>query len=184
VLPSSQFAASSNVLPLAKARQIPEISPRDSYASVAAKTVAVRTEEVFARQHEVLALDDIEALHDTRVATRRLRAALEVFEPCFPRGAFRRVLAEVKRLADTLGERRDLDVQIEWLERYASARGGAERPAILGFVAALRAEQSAANDTLAELLEDVRSDDLEGRLHELADHAASSARRRPARSAR
>jgi CHAD domain-containing protein len=151
---------------------------------VAAKTVAVRTEEVFARQHEVLALDDIEALHDTRVATRRLRAALEVFEPCFPHGAFRRVLAEVKQLADSLGERRDLDVQIEWLERYAAARGGAERPAILGFVEALRAEQASANDALAELLEDIRSEDLEGRLHELADRAASPARRRRSGSAR
>ena len=45
-----------------------------------------------------------------RVATRRLRAALEVFEPCFPAGQFADALAEVKAIADALGERRDRDV--------------------------------------------------------------------------
>jgi len=159
---------------LAKARPIPDISPSDPYASVAAKTVAVRTEELFARHHEVLALDDIEALHDTRVATRRLRAALELFEPCFPRHSFRRALVEVKRLADALGERRDRDVQIDWLEHYAAARVGEERAAILGFVEALRLEQAAANEALAALLEEVSRKDLEGRLGELAERAASS----------
>jgi CHAD domain-containing protein len=161
---------------LARARQIPDIFPRDSYRSVAAKTVAVRTDELFARHEEVLEVHDIEALHDMRVATRRLRAALEVFEPCFPRQSFRRALAEIKRLADALGERRDRDVQIEWLEDYARERSGEERAAILGFVEELRAEQAAANDVLAELLEDVRQEDLEGRLHRLADRAAGATR--------
>ena len=32
----------------------------------------------------VLDTGDIERVHDMRVATRRLRAALEIFEPCFP----------------------------------------------------------------------------------------------------
>ena len=35
-------------------------------------------------REDVLDVADIERVHDMRVATRRLRAALEVFEPCFP----------------------------------------------------------------------------------------------------
>ena len=35
----------------------------------------------------VLDVGDIERVHDMRVATRRLRAALEIFGPCFPRGS-------------------------------------------------------------------------------------------------
>ena len=61
-----------------------------------------------------------------RVATRRLRAALEVFEPCFPRKRHRKALKRVKALADALGERRDRDVAIEFLERFAAR--GAGRP--------------------------------------------------------
>lgn len=169
---------------MAKARQILDIAAGDSYASVAAKTIAVRTEELFARTHEVLALDDIEALHDMRVATRRLRAALEVFAPCFPRHSFQHALSEVKRLADVLGERRDRDVQIDWLERYAAARQGAERAAIRGFVQELRAEQETANESLAVLLEDVRAEDLEGRLHRLAERAGEPGARPARRVAR
>ena len=55
-------------------------------------------------------LAEIERVHDMRVATRRLRAALEVFEPCFPGKAHAAVLRQVKALADALGERRDRDV--------------------------------------------------------------------------
>ena len=40
----------------------------------------------------VLDVSDIERVHDMRVATRRLRAALEVFRPCFPRAEFKATL--------------------------------------------------------------------------------------------
>ena len=48
----------------------------------------------------MLDTSDIERVHDMRVATRRLRAALEVFEPCFPAKPYAQTLREVKRLAD------------------------------------------------------------------------------------
>jgi CHAD domain-containing protein len=172
---------------MAGARQIPDLSPSDSYGTAAAKVVAVRTEEVFERHQQVLAVEDIEALHDMRVATRRLRAALEVFEPCFPRHAYRRALRDVKRLADALGERRDRDVQIEWLERYAGARRGEERSAVLGLVERLRSEQASANEALAEVLGQARRDDLKHRLQELASRAITGSHpetQPPARDAR
>jgi CHAD domain-containing protein len=159
---------------MARARQIADVSPGDPFGAVAAKTIAVRTEEVFARHEQVLAVEDIEALHDMRVATRRLRAALEVFEPCFPRHAYRRVLRDVKRLADALGKRRDRDVQIAWLERYAAARRGEERAAVLAFVEHLRAEQASANRALAEVLDEAKDSDLEGRLRDLATRTISA----------
>ena len=64
----------------------------------------------------VLDVDDIERVHDMRVATRRLRAALEIFGPCFPRQELKAALRQVKELADALGERRDRDVAIATLE--------------------------------------------------------------------
>ena len=72
--------------------------------------------------------DEIERVHDMRVATRRLRAALEVFEPCFERKRFNRVLSEVKALADALGERRDPDVTIATLVEFVGDVGEADRP--------------------------------------------------------
>ena len=102
---------------MAKARPIPELRPEEPFAIAAAKVVAVRAAELREHSHGVLDLDDIERVHDMRVATRRLRAVLEVFRPCFPKAApTRRACAELKDLADALGERRDRDVQIEALD--------------------------------------------------------------------
>ena len=68
----------------------------------------------------MLDVAEIERVHDMRVATRRLRAALEIFEPCFPPKEFRAALARVKQIADALGERRDRDVAIATLEEFAA----------------------------------------------------------------
>ena len=56
-----------------------------------------------------------------RVATRRLRAVLEIYAPCFPPRRAPAVLRDVKALADALGARRDPDVQL------AALAGMAER---------------------------------------------------------
>ncbi len=47
--------------------------------------VDVRAEEVFEHAEGVLDMTDIERVHDMRVATRRLRAVMEIFEPAFPK---------------------------------------------------------------------------------------------------
>ena len=59
---------------------------------------------------------DIERVHDMRVASRRLRAVLEIFAAVLPAEEFKGVLSDVKALADALGERRDPDVHIAALE--------------------------------------------------------------------
>ncbi len=96
---------------MAKARPV-DLDPQMTFAQAAAVTVATRSHELFVCADRVLDTDDIERVHDMRVASRRLRAALEVFAPCFPRKEHQDLLREVKQLADALGERRDPDVQI------------------------------------------------------------------------
>lgn len=64
--------------------------------------------------------DDIEALHDMRVATRRLRAAMAAFRPFLSQ----RMLAfrdEFGWVAGVLGEVRDLDVQLERMVEWRGA---------------------------------------------------------------
>src|SRR5215210_4212702 len=114
---------------MAKARAIPGLRAEEPYAGAAAKIVGVRARELADHSDGVLDTADVERLHDMRVASRRLRAALEIFEPCFPRKRYRRALGHVKELADALGERRDRDVTIQELERFEetlppSDRGG------------------------------------------------------------
>ncbi|MCC3246272.1 CHAD domain-containing protein [Methylocystis sp. WRRC1] len=53
-----------------------------------------------------------ESIHQMRVALRRLRAALRLFEKAFPGAGFEAFRAEAKRIADVLGGARDHDVFI------------------------------------------------------------------------
>ena len=97
---------------MAKEREIEGISARTPFAEAGASVVETRADELIGHADGVLDMAEIEGVHDMRVATRRLRAALEVFAPCFPKAEHKRVLKEVKAIADALGERRDRDVAI------------------------------------------------------------------------
>ena len=156
---------------VARAREVPGFSCEEPFAAAAARVVRVRAAEVFEHSEGVLDLASIEPLHDMRVATRRLRAALEVFEACLPRKRFRKALKRVKALADALGERRDRDVEIEFLTAFAEAAPEAERPALAARLAALREEQASANEALAPLLGKKRLGKLRRRLEGLIAEA-------------
>jgi len=59
--------------------------------------------------------EDVEELHDMRVATRRLRAALDIFKEILP-PHYGALMPELAWLAQVLGGVRDLDVQLQRLE--------------------------------------------------------------------
>jgi CHAD domain-containing protein len=155
---------------VAKAAEI-EVDPYEPFALAGARIVRMRADELFSHGDEVLDTADIERVHDMRVASRRLRAVLEIFEPVFPQGDFKSVLRDVKALADALGERRDPDVHIEAMEELEAAVQAANRPGIETLVKRQRARQAAGNATLQAALEYTREADLHARLHSLADGA-------------
>lgn len=162
---------------MAKARPIGELRPEEPFAAVAAKVVAVRTGELREHSSGVLDLEDIEPVHDLRVATRRLRAVIEVFAPCFPKKARKAAIADLKQLADALGERRDRDVQIEALAAFAEELGDDERAGVLGLIDAIAAERPVANAALAPVVSESWIDGLCERLGELVNAAEAKVER-------
>lgn len=74
-----------------------------------------QVKQLAAQLDGVRAAEDIEFVHRARVATRRLRAALQMFDGCFARKKVRRWRKAIRRTTVQLGEARDRDVQIEWL---------------------------------------------------------------------
>jgi CHAD domain-containing protein len=152
---------------MAKARDIPDLDPDVPYALAAVRVVRVRADELVEHAEGVLDVGQIERVHDMRVATRRLRAALEVFRPCFPQAEFKPALAEVKAIADALGERRDRDVTIATLEDFGEVLPAPDRPGIESLVAKLRTEQAEANEDLAGHVDPSRVAALRERLESL-----------------
>src|SRR3954449_888814 len=157
---------------MARARDI-DLSAEMTYAEAARATVAVRAEELFEHADGVLDTSDIEGVHDMRVATRRLRAVLEIYAPCFPRDEFRPLLKEVKALADALGARRDPDVLLDRLERLEDVLPKAARPGLEAFAAPAREEQARGNDVLEAALAEAERANLRARLAALAAAATS-----------
>lgn len=160
---------------MAKAKPIPDLTADDAYAEAAAKVVSVRGAELAAHAQGVLDTGDIERVHDMRVASRRLRATLEIFEPCFPAKAYGQALTEVKRLADALGERRDRDVAIAALHNFNDQMAAPDRRGVASLIEQLRGEQQQANEDLAPLVSEDNLRALRESMDELVRGAEATA---------
>src|SRR5690606_36697431 len=71
---------------------------------------------------------DPEAVHRMRVAYRRLRARLPVFSRCYPARIYRWISGGISRITKDLGNARDLDVQINYLEEILANRTDMDEP--------------------------------------------------------
>ena len=156
---------------MAKAREVPGLHAFLPYREAAAATVRVRVAELFDAQDGVLDTEDIEGVHAMRVATRRLRAVLEIYRPCFDPELYAPVLRDVKALADALGARRDPDVQLAALHALAAAMPRADLAGIDLLAEEVRSEQDQGNELLAVALAESGRSDLSGRLLALVETA-------------
>jgi CHAD domain-containing protein len=161
---------------MAKPVEIEGLSSETAFAEAAALVVESRAAELLRHSEGVLDTDAIEGVHDMRVATRRLRAALEVFAPCFPKGPRKRVLKEIKSVADALGERRDRDVAIAMLSSLSESLPAADRPGIGSLIERYRAEQLEANERLVPYVEAERIERIEAAVRALAAEARAASR--------
>jgi CHAD domain-containing protein len=141
---------------VAKPRPIEGLDCGQAYAGAAAKVVAVRSQELADHSRGVLDLGDIERVHD------------------IPQRHYDEALRELKAIADALGERRDADVAIGALERFAAGLAAPDRPGVEGLTRELRAEQAGANARLEAFVEPRRLAVLSERLAELVAAAEAT----------
>jgi CHAD domain-containing protein len=153
---------------MAKARRV-EIDPDAPFAAAATATLKVRGPELLEFRAGTLDGSDIEQLHSMRVASRRLRAALEVYAGCFPRKHHKKLLTLVKETADALSEARDLDVQVDYLTGYRAQVPAADRAGIDSLIALLRTRRSEADAHLAPALARLDEDDFSGQVERLVE---------------
>ena len=97
---------------------VPLIHPADTPAGAARRVLRRRLEWLISRRHGLGYAEDIEYVHEMRVATRRLRAAMRAFRRAV-KGGFDSQRGPLKALADALGDARDDDVFGAFLDQYA-----------------------------------------------------------------
>jgi CHAD domain-containing protein len=145
---------------MAPARPIKDLSCEESFRTAAGKILWSRFEEMMSSRDVALAGEDIEGVHDMRVGSRRLRAALEQFQDVFPKRRFRPMLRSVKILADALGEVRDLDVLIDRLQSDMKGRPRAQRVVLSDMISDMEAAREQARQRLHHVLDSLDADNF------------------------
>jgi hypothetical protein len=110
-----------------KAQRVKGLRPDMPLARAAARIVRVRLDELYSFAPRALDPDQVDALHDLRIAAKRLRYLLEVTGPGL--GPYAQTAAKrAKDIQDAVGEIHDCDVML---------------PLVLGLVDDLRAHDAA-----------------------------------------
>ena len=86
-----------------------------SYRLLAARYLRKQVKRLAAQIDGARRADDPECIHQARVASRRLRAAIRMFSNCFDPKQLKSWQKQIRRVTDKLGDARDGDVQIEFL---------------------------------------------------------------------
>lgn len=98
--------------------------------------------------------EDPEHLHDMRVASRRMRAALRLFRGALPPGEADRLRLQLREVAQVLGAVRDLDVFMIQLGELSEKLVGADAEACAPLLRHLSRSREQARQEMMKLLDD------------------------------
>ena len=130
----------------------PGVEPDDTLSEAGRKVMGYHFAQMVLHEAGTRLGEDIEELHDMRVATRRMRAAFEVFRDAFEPKAVKPHLKGLRATGRALGRVRDLDVFIEKAQHYLDT---------------LPQEQRSGLEPLLVLWENERQNDREKMLEHL-----------------
>jgi len=136
-----------------------EVSPQATLGELAYKVLRKDALAMLVNVPGTRLGEDIEALHQMRVATRRMRAAIDMFAEVLPVRA-RHLHDELGWLAALLGDVRDLDIQLGRFDDWTEQMSGDHREALDELADLLTAERSKARRALLEALDSKRYDRL------------------------
>ena len=104
---------------------------------------------------------DIEFVHEMRVTSRRLRAAMDNFADCFPKKLFKKHYKKIKAITQTMGAVRDLDVLIVRFENELTNLTEVEQVDLRGLISHLQQKHKVARQPMLTLFEELEETDFE-----------------------
>jgi CHAD domain-containing protein len=107
---------------------------------------------------------EVEEIHDLRVASRRLRECLALFEPCFRPNHLNQLGKKVKQLTTILGDLRNTDESILFFSQLEPEERQQSNPEVRDLLNHLALEGLAARRQLACDLNDLKPGPLKSRL--------------------
>jgi CHAD domain-containing protein len=137
-----------------RVRKNPGIKPTDAMAEAGRKILRFHFAHMLSHETGTRLGEDIEELHDMRVATRRMRAAFDIFGQYFKPKAVKKHLKRLRTAGRTLGGVRDLDVFMEKAQHYLETLPENERTGLAPLLNAWEQKRIAEREKLVVYLND------------------------------
>ncbi len=131
----------------------PGLEADDSMAEAARKTLRFHYRLMLFNEPETRRGEEPEALHDMRVAVRRMRTALQVFGDYLDQRQLKPLTRALRRTGRALGAVRDLDVFWEHVQSYLETLPPAQQARLEPLYAAWRARREAARQEMLAYLD-------------------------------
>jgi CHAD domain-containing protein len=134
----------------------PGVLPDDPMSEVGRKIMRFHFRRMLHHEPGTRSGEDIEALHDMRVAIRRMRSAHLIFGGYYRKKTSAYLRRELRRAGRALGAVRDLDVFMENVQAYLSSLPAGRRSGLDGIMGGWHAEREEARAAMLDYLNSSR----------------------------
>lgn len=146
---------------MATAKKIKGISPKHSLRESAQRIIITRFGEMMSYRKGAIDGTNIGYVHDMRVSSRRLRAAMRNFADCFrPKKTFRVHLKQVEKITSVMGDVRDFDVLINKFQKDLVQLSDLEQIAVNKLIGHLKAEREIKRQPMIEMFNNLDNSDF------------------------
>jgi CHAD domain-containing protein len=140
-------------IPFPEPMKSPGVQPEDTLAEAGRKVLRFHFAEMLLHEHGTKLGEDIEELHDMRVAVRRMRVAFEIFQDAFTPKTIKKHNKGLRAIGRTLGRVRDLDVFMEKADHYLEALPEGKRTGLDPLLKSWRDQRESARRRMIDFLE-------------------------------
>ncbi len=141
--------------------KIESISPDETLESCAKQIIVRYFQQMMSYKAGAKDGTDIGFVHDMRVTSRRLRAAMDNFADCFQEKSFKKHYKRIKAITRTMGAVRDLDVLIARFQRELDTLSELEQVDIRQLIEHLQHEREIARKPMLTLFAKLEAVDFE-----------------------
>lgn len=171
-LPAAQLEPSSlqaAEVPRIELLRFPGLAADDPMSEAGRKTFRFHFSRMLYNEPGTRLGQDPEALHDMRVATRRMRAAFRIFGPYYDPEVAVPIERGLRQTGRMLGAVRDLDVFRDKVQTYLDSLSEPQRGGLAPLLEVLETRRSAARDEMCTYLDGKKYARLRDRLAEFVE---------------
>ena len=137
------------------------VSPDETLEACARQIIVNYFHEMMSYKAGAKEGTDIKFVHEMRVTSRRLRAAMDNFADCFPKKPFKRHYKKIKAITQAMGAVRDLDVLIVRFQNELKNLTEVEQANIRGLIEYLQEKRKVARQPMLALFEELEETGFE-----------------------